>query len=39
MYPEYTIGDVSGKSARHFKILQENQLELLQKATAKGDDI
>ena len=38
-YPEYTIGDVSGKSARQIKILQENQLELLRKAIAKGDDI
>jgi len=39
LYPEYTIGDVSGKSARQIKILQENQLELLRKAIAKGDDI
>ena len=39
LYPEYAIGDVTGKSARQIKFLQESQLELLQKAIAKGDDI
>ena len=39
LYPEYAIGDVSGKSARQIKLLQENQLELLRKAIAEGDDI
>ena len=39
LYPEYAIGDVTGKSARQIKLLQESQLELLQKAIAKGDDI
>ena len=39
LYPEYAIGDVTGKSARQIKLLQESQLELLRKAIAKGDDI
>jgi len=37
LYPEYTIGNGSGKSAHQMKTLPENQLELVWKATAKGD--
>ena len=37
LYPEYALGDVSGKSARQIKQLQERKLELLRQAIAQGD--
>ena len=39
LYPECTLTSLSGKSACQIKHLQANQLELLRKAIARGDEI